>query len=565
MAALEREPETYDQAFDKVLDGRASQIRERILELVKPGMKVLDLGCGPGLFVIEASMKGAAVVGIDANEEMIHTARAKVKEMNNPPDFIHQDVLQVGEDIDKQLDPSERFDLIVSTFLLSELKPSRRDLFMKIVRGLLKENGVFAIASETLPKKRADEKRFWTNRRDAEKQAGKRLPPPVIDLTQLVQIAGLEIDTIESYGSEITFVVGTNGSQEVPNPYTNLDRPYTGIGARSRIWYNHLTGSWRGMPVQPGLFKIGNPSPDSPVIVTANYELTYYTVMRALAKDNIEAWVLVCDTDGINVWCAARGIHFNSDDVIHMIRMTELQRIVNHRELILPQLAAAGMDTTEIRERTGFRVKYGPVRIQDLSKWMNLEKPRPKPREMASVTFNLKERLEMTVAHVPFLFAAILWKPFAALVVGLLGINAFLFFLLPAIFSLLLPTSLSVSLLVLQFLLALLGNALVLGLIFPVLPSKDNSFIRRGIGFALITMTVAAIIMFLLNAHWTLFVTWLAAQFVLSITLTMDFAGMTPVSDPKVIRQEYPYLIWTLKIGGLFIIGFNIIAFILGW
>ncbi|MFW9920031.1 MAG: methyltransferase domain-containing protein, partial [Candidatus Thorarchaeota archaeon] len=488
MAALEREPETYDQAFDKVLDGRASQIRERILELVKPGMKVLDLGCGPGLFVIEASMKGAAVVGIDANEEMIHTARVKVKEMNNPPDFIHQDVLQVGEDIDKQLDPSERFDLIVSTFLLSELKPSRRDLFMKIVRGLLKENGVFAIASETLPKKRADEKRFWTNRRDAEKQAGKRLPPPVIDLTQLVQIAGLEIDTIESYGSEITFVVGTNGSQEVPNPYTNLDRPYTGIGARSRIWYNHLTGSWRGMPVQPGLFKIGNPSPDSPVIVTANYELTYYTVMRALAKDNIEAWVLVCDTDGINVWCAARGIHFNSDDVIHMIRMTELQRIVNHRELILPQLAAAGMDTTEIRERTGFRVKYGPVRIQDLSKWMNLEKPRPKPREMASVTFNLKERLEMTVAHVPFLFAAILWKPFAALVVGLLGINAFLFFLLPAIFSLLLPTSLSVSLLVLQFLLSLLGNALVLGLIFPVLPSKDNSFIRRGIGFALITM-----------------------------------------------------------------------------
>jgi len=565
MAALEREPETYDQAFDKVLDGRASQIREKILEMVRPGMSILDLGCGPGLFVIESSMRGASVVGIDANEEMINTARTKVTNLDNPPAFIHQDVLKVGEDSNKQLGSSERFDLIVCTFLLSELKPSRRDLFIRIVRGLLKENGVFAIAAETLPRNRSDQKRFWMNRRDAEKQAGKRLPPPVDDLAQLVQLAGLEIDTIESYGPEITYVVGTKGPQEVPNPYTNLDLPYTGIGARSRIWYNHLTGSWRGMPMQPGLYKIGDPSSDSPVIVTANYELTYYTVMRALAKDNVEAWVLVCDTDGINVWCAARGIHFNSDDIIHMVRMTELQSIVNHRDLILPQLAAAGMDTTEIRERTGFRVRYGPVRIQDLSKWMNLEKPRPKPRAMASVTFNLKERLEMAVAHIPFLFAAILWKPFAVLLIGLFGINALLFLLFPTIFALMISISLSVSTLILQFLLALFGNALVLGVIFPILPSKDNSFLRRAVGYALITMPVAGIIMFLLNTHWTLFVTWLVAQFVLSITLTMDFAGMTPVSDPKVIRQEYPYLIWTLKVGGLFILGFNLLSFILGW
>lgn len=570
MAALEEEPETYDQAFDRVLDGRASQIRDRIIELVKPGMLILDLGCGPGLFAIEAAKRGASVVAVDADGNMIATAKEKASSMDNPPEFIHQDVLQLGEDIERQSGGSDThhssgYDLIVSTFLLSELKPTQRHLFMHIIGTLLRDDGTFAVAAETLPKDRTEKNKFWANRKKAEKDARRKLPPPITDLGGLVEAAALRITSTESYGPEITFVEGVKSESAASNPYRNLRRPYQGVRARGRIWYNHLTGSWRGMPIQPGLYKIGNPSPASPVIVTANYELTYYTVMRALARDGIEAWVLVCDTAGINVWCAARGTHFNSDDVIHMIRLTGLWSVVQHRELILPQLAAAGMDVNAIRDRTGFRVRYGPVRIQDLSKWMNLERPRPKPREMATVTFSLRERMEMTVAHIPFLFAALLWKPFLAIVVGLLGFNALLFTVLPAVFTMTIPTSLGVVYLLLQFLLALFGNALVLGIIFPVLPSKDNSFIRRGVGFAGVTLPVALLIMLLMAAHSTVIVSWMVVQLVLSIALTMDFAGMTPVSDPKVIREEYPYLIRTLQIGGLFLIVFNIIAFILGW
>jgi 2-polyprenyl-3-methyl-5-hydroxy-6-metoxy-1,4-benzoquinol methylase len=570
MAALEAEPETYDQAFDRVLDGRASLIRERIRDLVNPGMRVLDLGCGPGLFAIEAAKRGASVVAVDADQNMVAAAKAKASGIDNPPEFIHQDVLQLGEEIERQSGgsgppPSSAYDLIVSTFLLSELKPTQRDLLMRIIRALLREDGRFAIAAEILPKDRAEKNKFWANRRKAEKGARKKFPAPITDLSELADAAGLQITSTEPYGPEITFIEGVKSVSVTSNPYRDVKRPYQGLHAKGRIWYNHLTGSWRGMPIQPGLYKIGNATPDSPVIVTANYELTYYTVMRALAKDGMDAWVLACDTAGINVWCAARGTHFSTDDVIHMVRLAGLQGVVTHRELILPQLAAAGMDINSIRDRTGFRVRYGPVRIRDLSEWMSLERPRPKPREMATVSFNLRERMEMTVAHIPFLFAALLWKPFLAIVVGLLGINALLFALFPTVFGMAIPPSLGVVALLLQFLLALFGNALVLGLVFPILPSKGNSFIRRALGLSGITLPVALLIMIVISAHWTVLVSWMVAQFVLSVSLTMDFAGMTPVSDPKVIREEYPFLIRTLQVGSLFIIGFNIIAFILGW
>ena len=88
MAALEDVPESYDKAFDDVLEGRSSQVRETILELVKPGMRVLDLGCGPGLFAVEAAKKGASVVGIDADQKMIDAAKAKVTGIENPISFL---------------------------------------------------------------------------------------------------------------------------------------------------------------------------------------------------------------------------------------------------------------------------------------------------------------------------------------------------------------------------------------------------------------------------------------------------------------------------------------------
>ncbi len=572
MAALEKAPESYDQKFDEVLEGRSRKIRERILELVTPGMKVLDLGCGPGQLVIEASMKGAYVIGVDSNAQMISLAKRRAAELKKAPEFIHGDILSIGENVNPEeaitalgKEPETKFDLITSTFLLSELKPVQRDLFMQIVRTMLADDGIIAIAAETLPESSSDRKVFWKNRGQVELDARIRLPSPIESLEEIAVKTGFSVDEFKKYGPEITLLICKESEKKPANGYQNRRKVFSGIKARLRIWYNHLTGSYRSLPITTGLYKVGNPTPESPVIVTANYELTYYTVLRALARDGIEAWVLVCDTNGINVWCAARGIHFDSNDVVQMVRLTELSDVVNHKELILPQLAAAGMNPPGIRKRTGFRVRYGPVRIQDLSEWMKLDKPRPKPRKMATVTFSLKERMDQTVAHIPFLFAAILAKPIA-IILGILALaNIGIALVFSSVFVSLFPYTLGFLLLFAEFILALAGNALVLGLIFPILPSKGNSFWRRGLGLAGITIPIAILIMFLLTVNWTTLIVWVVVQFMLAISLTMDWSGMTSVSDPKVIRREYPYMIQVLKFGTVFLVVFSIIVIIMGW
>ncbi|MHA2462734.1 MAG: methyltransferase domain-containing protein [Candidatus Thorarchaeota archaeon] len=298
MAALESTPEIYEEEFDNVLEGRSSLIRERILEHVKPRMRVLDLGCGPGLFAIEATKKGASVVGVDADANMITLAIKRAASLETPPKFLHGSVLTIGEDVDLQLakqDSSDanqmskyeqgNFDLITSTFLLSELKPPQRQLLMHILRTMLKKDGIFAIASETVPESRSDRSTFWKNRAQAQKNANRRLPPPIEDLEDIVSDAGLIISQSEKHGPEITFIIGKQGDVISSSRYQSRAKEFSGARARTRIWHNHLTGGWRGIPIETGLYKSGAPSPESPVIVTANYELTYYTVMRALAKD----------------------------------------------------------------------------------------------------------------------------------------------------------------------------------------------------------------------------------------------------------------------------------------
>ncbi|MBY8998674.1 MAG: methyltransferase domain-containing protein, partial [Candidatus Thorarchaeota archaeon] len=97
MAALEQSPDTYDEEFNKVLDGRQTVIHDKILQLVKPGMRVLDIGCGPGSFTQEASRKGAEVVGVDSSETMIKTAQKNSAQLEKSPVYFMADALEFLE------------------------------------------------------------------------------------------------------------------------------------------------------------------------------------------------------------------------------------------------------------------------------------------------------------------------------------------------------------------------------------------------------------------------------------------------------------------------------------
>lgn len=154
-----------------------------------------------------------------------------------------------------------------------------------------------------------------------------------------------------------------------------------------------------------GLFPLGNPDEDSPVIVTCNFSLTVKRVRRALREQDL--WLLVANTGGINVWCAAAGATFNEHRVIDALRVSGLSEKVKHRELVLPSLSAPGIDRGKIEAETGFQARFGPVYAQDVPAY--LEAGRQKSDRMRSFRFDWKHRLDMFLSmNFPvFLFLAV--------------------------------------------------------------------------------------------------------------------------------------------------------------
>jgi len=143
--------------------------------------------------------------------------------------------------------------------------------------------------------------------------------------------------------------------------------------------------------VPPGLYAVGRPGSQSPVLATANYKLTFDALRRELPGQ--EAWVMVLDTRGINVWCAAGKGTFGTEEAIARISAVVLGQVVSHRKIILPQLGAPGVAAHEVQKRSGFRVVYGPVRAKDLPAFLQAGgKASP---EMRRVRFGFRERMKL--------------------------------------------------------------------------------------------------------------------------------------------------------------------------
>ncbi len=141
--------------------------------------------------------------------------------------------------------------------------------------------------------------------------------------------------------------------------------------------------------VKPGLYRVGDPTPDSSVMVTANYKLSFDCLRSQLI--GIDAWILVLDTRGVNVWCSAGKGTFSTDELVKRIEVTGLQDVVKHKKLILPQLSATGVAAHKVKELSGFKVKFGPVRAEDLPAYLS-SGLRATP-EMRRVRFPLRSRL----------------------------------------------------------------------------------------------------------------------------------------------------------------------------
>ncbi len=143
--------------------------------------------------------------------------------------------------------------------------------------------------------------------------------------------------------------------------------------------------------VEPGLYALGKPGDRSPVLVTANYKMSFDKLREALSGR--DAWVLVLNTRGINVWCASGKGTFGTSELVGRIESSGLAQIVSHRELILPQLSGPGIAAHKVKKSSGFKVTYGPIRSKDLPTFLDAGlKATP---EMRLKTFTIWERLEV--------------------------------------------------------------------------------------------------------------------------------------------------------------------------
>jgi len=140
--------------------------------------------------------------------------------------------------------------------------------------------------------------------------------------------------------------------------------------------------------VLPGLYAVGHPDGGSPVLVSANYKLSF-DVLRS-AMDGRDAWILVLDTDGVNVWCAAGKGTFGTDELVGRILESGLDVLVDRRRVIVPQLGAPGVAAHEVRKRTGFTVRYGPIEAADLPAFLDSGGKATEP--MRRKTFSVRER-----------------------------------------------------------------------------------------------------------------------------------------------------------------------------
>ena len=294
--------------------------------------------------------------------------------------------------------------------------------------------------------------------------------------------------------------------------------------------------------VSPGLYGVGMPDEHSEILVTANFKLTFDVLRRALKAVNIKAvnikavnakgvnakdlnaWILVLDTVGVNVWCAAGKGTFSTHELVRRIQSSGIEKVVKHRRIIVPQLGATGVRAEDVKKQSGFRVIYGPVRAGDIPAF--LENGRKADQTMRQVTFPFSERLILTPIELNGVFKPALITAVVLFLISGIG---------PGIFSF--QGAGERGLLSLGFLLTgIFTGAVLTPALLPFIPFKG--FAAKG----LITGSVLSVYAIWASSASSAGFSGMLALFLFSTAITsflsMNFTGATPFTSPSGVEKE---------------------------
>ncbi len=318
--------------------------------------------------------------------------------------------------------------------------------------------------------------------------------------------------------------------------------PTTSELSRADRW-DHCLARWgyrRGAHrVTAGLYALGAPTAESPVFVTANYTLSFDALRAALA--GVDGYILVLETYGVNVWCAAGKGTFGTDELVRRIAATRLAQVVRRRRLILPQLGAPGVAAHEVERRSGFRVEYGPVRAVDLPACLEQGQATP---EMRQVRFSLRDRLALVPVELVHVF-------------------------LPLLATALLLYFVAGPLVAAAAVMAVLAGVALFPALLPWLPSRDFSSKGFVLG-ALVTLPFALGTLLSPSTAW-----WLRLGSALGLLLALppvtaylalNFTGSTTFTSKSGVKREMrryiPLMAWTLGAGVLLTLAVTVVRWI---
>ena len=329
---------------------------------------------------------------------------------------------------------------------------------------------------------------------------------------------------------------------------SSFDVAFPKTASTTLTWRDHL-GTWKARwgigrmdyAIEPGLYSIGKPGNESPVFVSANYKLTFDLLRKNL--DGVDCWLLILDTNGINVWCAAGEGNFGTAELVERIEKSELSNYVSHKKLILPQLGATGVSAHKVKSESGYDVDYGPVRARDIKEYMDAGFKATK--EMRTVEFSLWDRLVLTPMElVPalkyslpvlglMLFANIFAKqPFDRVdVAGDLG--------------------------------AVIAGSVLTPTFLPYIPGKAFSSKGWIMGLAC-TMAILGISGRHKSGYRLLSAGHLLLFPAISSFLAMNFTGASTYTSPSGVNKEMekalPYIVGSAAVGALLTLGVHLIG-----
>jgi hypothetical protein len=268
--------------------------------------------------------------------------------------------------------------------------------------------------------------------------------------------------------------------------------------------------------VEPGLYATGAPNLTSPVFITANYKYTFDLLRRDIK--GLNAFILVLDTNGINVWCAAGKGTFGTKELIKRIRAAQLAEIVSHKNIILPQLGAVGVSAHTVRKESGFYVKYGPVYSKDIKQYVS--SGFEKTRKMRRVHFNFIDRLLVIPVEIKLSLKYI--------IIALLASAPLSYFTANPVTSFTANTTLVIG--------SFAAGAVVVPVLLPFIPFK--AFSLKG---ALMGAAAGFAVGYFFNLQTVDFTGTMLLSVAISSYTAMNFTGATTFTNLSGVQKEITF------------------------